>query len=319
MFGAKDTAFRTAASWGARAAKFCPGAELRERPNHCEDLGPGYYAAMAGAAAHPEQIKVPRKSEFVSGGWNRNAALQRLRRGDEGQVVCEGGVLGDPFNQYLRSMGTDALERLYLDYTEGIDAWQHLTEEARAELRPDDAEERRARGGRDVPYSEAKNSDKIADNLEAVCEEMTEGIRNGSWKVLGSYEDLKARGELPTHFNRLTWESTKGRLCTDQRGLNDMSEWPSTSLDGLQDVEDMVAGRAGVYGAVGDETSGYKHHLLSEESQELFAVLFLGNVLVSTVLTFGWAPACNYHQGHGMVPVGFHREQGGLVSLYIGE
>ena len=286
---------------------------------HCTDLGPGYYAAMAGAAAHPGQIKVLPKSEFVSGGWNRNEALRHLRRGTDGGVVCEGGVLGEPLNRYLLGMEPSALDRLYRDYTEGIDAWQHLTAEGVAELRPEGAEARAARGRREVRHSDVKNSAKIAENLEAVCKEMTEGIRNGSWRVLGRYEDVRARGELPAHLNKLTWESTKGRLCTDQRVLNDLSEWPGTALDGLQAVEDMVAGRSGVHGAVTDETSGYKHHLLSEESQGLFGVLFLGIVLVSTVLTFGHAPACHYHQGHGVVVVGFHRTNGGLVCLYIGK
>ena len=305
MNGPTDTSFRSVASWGGRGAGFNPDAEVRPLRAHCTDLGPGYYAAMAGVAAHPGQIKVLPKSEFVSGGWNRNEALRHLRRGTDGSVVCEGGVLGEPLNRYLLGMEPVALDRLYRDYTEGIDAWQHLTAEGLAELRPEGAESRAARGRREVRYSDVKNSAKIAENLEAVCKEMTEGIRNGSWRVLGRYEDVRARGELPAHLNKLTWESTKGRLCTDQRVLNDLSEWPGTALDGLQAVEDMVAGRPGVHGAVTDETSGYKHHLLSEESQGLFGVLFLGFVLVSTVLTFGHAPACHYHQGHGMVVVGF--------------
>ena len=319
MNGPTDTSFRTAGSWGARASGFDPEAEARSPRAHCTDLGPGHHAAMSGAAAHPGQIKVLPKSEFVSGGWNRNEALRHLRRGVDGSVVCEGGVLGEPLNRHLLGMESAALDRLHRDYTEGADAWQHLTAEGLAELRPEDAAARSARGRREVQCCDVKNSAKIAENLEAVCKEMTEGIRNGSWRVLGRHEDVRARGELPAHLNKLTWESTKGRLCTDQRVLDDMSEWPTAALDGLQAVEDMVAGRVGVCGAVTDETSGHKHHLLSEESQGLFGVLLLGIVLVSTVLTFGCAPSCTHHQGHGMVPVGFHRANGGLVCLYIGK
>ena len=137
-------------------------------------------------------------------------------------------------------------------------------------------------------------------------------------RVLGTVEEVRARGALPLHLNPLTVETSKLRLCVNQRKLNLMSKWPKVELDGLQSIEDDVRGRA-VHGAVADEASGYQHHRLSEDSQDLFGVAFLGHVLVCTVLTFGWGPSCHYHQGHGMIPVGYHRSLGGLVELYIGE
>ena len=137
-------------------------------------------------------------------------------------------------------------------------------------------------------------------------------------QVLGTVEEVRARGALPLHLNPLTVETSKIRLCVNQRKLNLMSKWPKVELDGLQSIEDDVRGRA-VHGAVADEASGYQHHRLSEDSRDLFGVVFLGHVLVYTALTFGWGPSCHCHQGHGMIPVGYHRSLGGLVELYIGE
>ena len=153
---------------------------------------------------------------------------------------------------------------------------------------------------------------------QEVCEKVTEAIACGAVRVLGTVEEVRARGALPLHLNPLTVETSKLRLCVNQRKLNLMSKWPKVELDGLQSIEDDVRGRA-VHGAVADEASGYQHHRLSEDSQDLFGVVFLGHVLVYTVLTFGWGPSCHYHQGHGMIPVGHHRSLGGLVELHIGE
>ena len=77
---------------------------------------------MDGTSAHPNLIKGPPKTEVVAGGWNRGTALAHLRRGEEDQIVCEGGVLGEAFNDYLSSFPPDELGRLYKGYTEGIDA-----------------------------------------------------------------------------------------------------------------------------------------------------------------------------------------------------
>ena len=136
--------------------------------------------------------------------------------------------------------------------------------------------------------------------------------------MLGTIEEVEARGLVPLHLSPFTVETTKTRLCVNQRKLNSMSSWPTVELDGLQTIEDEVRGRA-AYGAVSDETSGYQHHSLSTDSRELFGVVFLGHVFVYSVLTFGWGPSCHYHQGRGMVPVGYHRYLGGLAQLYIGE
>ena len=318
MFGARDTTFRSAASWGERALKFKPGVSVRAAGPPQTDEGPGYHAAMGGAKAHPSQVSVPAKDQFVAGGWNRNAALAHLRRDAEGRVLCEGGVLGETFNEYLRDMPPAELTRLHEDYTHGIDAWRHVSAAAAEELRPSDPVLLEQRKKRVPTKAEVFNSATVADHLEAACEEVTKCIASGALRVLGTVEEVAARGEMPLHLNPLTMETSKIRLCCNQRKLNSMSSWPTVELDGLQTTEDAVRGRT-VHGAVSDEASGYHHHALSEGSQELFGVVFLGYVMTYTVLSFGWGPSCFYHQGHGMVPVGYHRSQGGLVFLYIGK
>ena len=166
MFGARDTTFRSPASWGARASRFNPHVAARVPVPVNEDRGPGYHAAMGGARAHPTQISVPAKDKFVAGGWSRNEALEHLELGADGQVVCEGGILGETFNEYLRTLPGEDLSRLHGEYASGIDAWQHVEDSAREEMRPSDATALKARKHRKIRKTEVWNSTTVADNLE---------------------------------------------------------------------------------------------------------------------------------------------------------
>ena len=166
MFGALDTTFRSAASWGARAAKFDPRAPLRANSPPQKTTGPGYHAAMGGASCHPAQIDLSPKDQFVAGGWNRGSALAHLRLDAAGEVECSGGVLGESFNDYLKTLPPAELHRLCLDYTEGIDAWQHVNEDARSTLRPEDPDGLEQRRHRKIDKSEVWNSTTVAENLE---------------------------------------------------------------------------------------------------------------------------------------------------------
>ena len=318
MFGAHDTTFRSATSWGERALKFQPGVGVRTVGPPQTDRGPGHHAAMGGAKAHPSQISVPPKDEFVAGGWNRNGALAHLRRDAEGGILCEGGVLGESFDECPHDTPPLELARLYEDFTDGIDAWRHVDAAAAEELRPSEPELLEQRKKRMPTKADVFDSAAVAAHLEAACEEVTKCIASGALRVLGTIEDVAARGDMPLHLNPLTMETSKIRLCCNQRKLNGVSSWPTVELDGLQTIEDAVRGRT-VYGAASDEASGHHHHALSEALQELFGVDFLGHVTVHTVLSFGWGPSCFCHQGHGMVPAGHHRSQGGLVLLCIGK
>ena len=189
---------------------------------------------------------------------------------------------------------------------------------AAEELRPSEPELLEQRKKRMPTKADVFDSAAVAAHLEAACEEVTKCIASGALRVLGTMEDVAARGDMPLHLNPLTMETSKIRLCCNQRKLNGVSSWPTVELDGLQTIEDAVRGRT-VYGAASDEASGHHHHALSEALQELFGVDFLGHVTVHTVLSFGWGPSCFCHQGHGMVPAGHHRSQGGLVLLCIGK
>ena len=166
MFGAQDTTFRSAASWGARASQFNPHVPARVPVPVNEDRGPGCHAAMGGARAHPTQISVPAKDKFVAGGWSRNKALEHLELGADGRVVCEGGVLGETFNEYLRTLPGEELTKLHREYADGIDAWQHVEASAREEIRPSDAAALQARKHRKISKAEVWNSTTVADNLE---------------------------------------------------------------------------------------------------------------------------------------------------------
>ena len=166
MFGARDTTFRSAASWGARAAKFDPLAPLRPIRAPQTTTGPGHHAAMGGASCHPSQIDLSPKDQFVAGGWNRGAALAHLHLSEAGEVECSGGVLGESFNDHPRTLPPAELSRLHLDHAKGIDAWQHVNEDARSTLRPEDPDELVQRRHREVDKGEVWNSPTVADDLE---------------------------------------------------------------------------------------------------------------------------------------------------------
>ena len=166
VFGLLDTTFRSAASWGALAAKFDPLVSLRTVGVPQKNTGPGHHAAVGGASCQPAQIDLASKDQFVTGGWNRGSALAHLRLSQAGEVECSGGVLGGSFNDYLKTLPLAELKRLCLDHTEGIDAWQHVNEDARSTLRPEDPDGLEQRWRRKIDKSEVWNSATVADNLE---------------------------------------------------------------------------------------------------------------------------------------------------------
>ena len=166
MFGALDTTFRSASSWGAHAAKFDPFAPARTPGLPQKNTGPGHHAAMGGASCHPSQVDLSPKDQFVVGGWNRGPALAHLRLDEHGEVECSGGVSGEPFNAYLKTLPPAELRRLHLDCAEGIDAWQHVDDSARSTLRPEDPDGLERRRRRKIDKSEVWNSATVADNLE---------------------------------------------------------------------------------------------------------------------------------------------------------
>ena len=102
----------------------------------------------------------------MAGGWNRGSALAHLHLSEAGEVECSGGVLGESFNDHPRTLPPAELSRLHLDHAKGIDAWQHVNEDARSTLRPEDPDELVQRRHREVDESEVWNSSTVADNLE---------------------------------------------------------------------------------------------------------------------------------------------------------
>ena len=90
VFGLLDTTFRSAASWGALAAKFDPLVSLRTVGVPQKNTGPGHHAAVGGASCQPAQIDLASKDQFVTGGWNRGSALAHLQLSE---VECSGGHL----------------------------------------------------------------------------------------------------------------------------------------------------------------------------------------------------------------------------------
>ena len=305
-------------AFGARVANFRPGTRRRPDVPSLTTTGPGVYAALSGATASPVQLTPAPKKLYTSGGWHRGTALAHLRLRGDSTVVCEGGVLGESFNEELRRMDPVALHRLYLDYRDGVDALQHVDPDQLAQWRPADPDLLSARKHRrPQDTGEVRNSASVAAHVEFVCDKITAGLEDGSWICLGPHREVSERGEMPLLLSPLTVEPSKPRLCVNMsQTLNPACTFPNTPLEGLDAVQDNARGGPR-YGAACDENAGYTHHRLDAASLVLFGVMFLGYVFVLATLPFGWSPSCYYHQWHGIIATAYYRTLGGLCSQYI--
>ena len=310
--------FGPPSAFGSRAAQFHPETLRRPDVASLTTTGPGVHAALSGVPASPAQLTPAAKNLYTSGGWHRGPALAHLRLREDDTVECEGGVLGESFNEELRRMDPCDLRRLHLDHRDGVDALQHVDPEQLEKWRPADPAALAARQHRKpAATGEVRNSATVVAHLEFVCDKITAGLEDGSWTCLGTHQEVSERGEMPLLLSPLTVEPSKPRLCVNMsQTLNPACTFPSTPLEGLDVVQDNARGGPR-HGAACDENAGCTHHLLDAASRVLFGVLFLGFVFVLATLPFGWSPSCYYHQWHGIIATAHFRTLGGLCSQHI--
>lgn len=113
----------------------------------------------------------------------------------------------------------------------------------------------------------------------------------------------------------LTVESSKPRLCHDARFLNLWMMYMPFSLDALINLPRNVT--PGSFQTVLDDTSGYDHLLLTEESRTFFGIQWGGWYFVYSTLPFGWKISPYIYHTTGLMASHYFRSMGIRCSLII--
>ena len=283
-----------------------------------QGCGPSYAQVVAGAPCNPTQLLVRGKSEFVSGGFNRNTAFVGITL-EHNEVVMRGeSSLGAEFETYLREYDPNTLREIVADVNEGVDVTRStdLYPDFVAEVRPTDSDQLSAVQHR-LPRS--RNSDSVAEFALFVGGQVTEMLRSGGVALVGPIAEVQRLGLTPYVIGSLTVEETKPRLCYSCTKLNKHTAKRSVKLEGADAIRREILSHSGhpTYGTVADEQSGYLNSLLSPESQKFFGFLLFGYVFVYRHPPFGWTNSCQLHQRNGIIFTGFHRYLGNTITQYI--
>lgn len=159
-----------------------------------------------------------------------------------------------------------------------------------------------------------KNSESCRTDPSFVARTLEERITNGSLEIVGHKDDMSSDA-FPRCIMPLTLETSKLRLCHDERYLNLFIKDMPFQLDTLTDVPRLV--QKGDLLINTDEKSGYDHVSLTNDSRKFFGVAFAGWVLTYSTLPFGFKAACYIYQQIGMALSGFFRSISIPVLQYI--
>ncbi|XP_044173521.1 uncharacterized protein LOC122957467 [Acropora millepora] len=113
----------------------------------------------------------------------------------------------------------------------------------------------------------------------------------------------------------ITVESSKPRMCHDERFLNLWIRGLPFSLDLITDLPRYV--RKGNFQTTCDDKSGYDHVLLSTESRTYFGLEWRGWYFVFNTLPFGWKASAYLYHSIGLVATSHIRSHGVPCSQYI--
>ena len=156
------------------------------------------------------------------------------------------------------------------------------------------------------------NNASCKQNPQFVATELEERIRNGSLRVLGRFDSCL---DWPVCILPLTLETSKPRLCHDERFLNLFIKDLPYRLDTLRELPRLV--ETGDFMVSTDDKSGYDHIHLSKESSRYFGVVFDGWVMEYTTLPFGFKGSCYVYHTVGQAVASFFRKLGIPNLCYI--
>ena len=146
-----------------------------------------------------------------------------------------------------------------------------------------------------------ENSISCRDHKEFVDQILYEKIRIGAIRVLGKIGEC----DMPRVVMPLLVEPSKPRLCLDGMYLNLWIKDSPFRLETLNDVHMLIDSEAWM--ATCDEKSGYEHIALSENS----------DIMVYTVLPFGWKASPYVYQTVGMTITSYLRKLNVISTQYI--
>ncbi|XP_052697482.1 uncharacterized protein LOC128175700 [Crassostrea angulata] len=146
-----------------------------------------------------------------------------------------------------------------------------------------------------------ESSISCRDHKEFVGQILYEKIRIGAIRVLGKIGEC----DMPRVVMPLLVEPSQPRLCLDGRFLNLWIKDSPFRLETLNDVHMLIDSEAWM--ATCDEKSGYEHIALSENS----------DIMVYTVLAFGWKASPYVYQTVGMTITSYLRKLNVITTQYI--
>ena len=164
------------------------------------------------------------------------------------------------------------------------------------------------------------DSGKVAEHIDAAIEKVTEGLRSGEHRCLGTIEDWHAEHGCCPMTGGLSIVPEKPRLVTDPLEVNKNTAKQAVDLEGLNEVRENVrwAGDGEAPCQVGhDQKSGCNNLLVSEEARFLFMFAFLGHIFAEMTLPCGWLNAAHCQQRGAILAMGFMRHLGTLGSMCL--
>ena len=156
-----------------------------------------------------------------------------------------------------------------------------------------------------------ENSKICHQYQDFISETILERICNGSISVWGK----EGTCEPPHLVMPLTIETSKPRMCHDERFLNLWMDTPHFALDTITDIPRYVEHEH--FQSKLDDKSGYDHVRLTQESRKYFGFYWQGWYFVYNTLPFGWSPSAYIYQTIGLGATNFIRSKGVPLLQYI--
>ena len=161
------------------------------------------------------------------------------------------------------------------------------------------------------PAAYFPNADNCSKFSQFIADTLTERIENGSLSVIGKVGECN-----PPHLVLpLTVESSKPRLCHDERFLNLWIRDSPFHLDTLREVPRVIQRNAFMVAL--DDKSGYDHIFLHPDSRKYVGLQFAGWYMVFNVIPFGFKASAYIYHTTGLAPISYCRQLGVPCLLYI--
>ena len=139
------------------------------------------------------------------------------------------------------------------------------------------------------------NYTSCKDHAQFIADTLLERIANGSVRLWGKVGEC----EIPKVVMPIVVETSKMRMCHDERYINLWVKDLPFSLENLKDVPRIVNKSSKLFST--DEKSGYDHIKICPADQTYFGIIFGGYVMSYTTLPFGFKASPYIYQTTGMV------------------